>query len=147
MLALRARAQVVETPLDEIAASDIDLFTEGGCHILAREIETISGWPIHCFSAGAGDRLPRYHAFVVPAPGWRLDVEGCSPAHMHEQRWGFWNGCEHKRFPYEQIAHSWGPVLAPTSEAWALTRSRALAPLLVELACDMMSGDESPDLG
>src|ERR1035437_8021900 len=46
----------------KITDDDINLFTSGSCHVLAREISELIGWPIHCY---ATDKDPCHHAFVV----------------------------------------------------------------------------------
>jgi len=132
----RSCKQEVETPLKEVSADDITLFTTGGCHILAREIEKIAGWPIHCFLESSGWHDPCHHAFVVPREGWRLDIEGCSQDHMHDRRWGGWNGIEHEEFAYQEIVDAWNSPLNARDEAHAVSRALELAPLLVALATE-----------
>ena len=115
----------------EITDDDVHVFTEGSCHVLAHEVHKLTGWPIHCFVGD--DKKLEQHAFIVPRPGWRLDVEGLSPADQHDKRWG-WSlrvpKTNHQTFSWKQISAKWG--------AWECHAERAaeIAPLIVALVND-----------
>ena len=108
----------------KITEKDIIDFTCGGCADLAYEVQRLTGWPVHCFVEQGG---PADHAFVVPKPGWRLDVEGLSKEKDHDKRWG-WESCKHKRFSYKKITEMWGDQVA---DDFSMRRAKEIAPLLI----------------
>lgn len=59
------------TPYD--SAGDVERFTEGDCHILARAIHRATGWTFCTFDWKG---LPDEHAFVRRPDGMLVDVEG-----------------------------------------------------------------------
>ena len=114
----------------QITDEDVKIFTNGACHVLAREVSLLTGWPINCFLDSAED--PDKHAFVVPAPGWRLDVMGTHPAYEHDKSWG-WQPYTHSAFTYDEIVTCWrscGGTWVARQEAHT-ARSRQIAPLLI----------------
>lgn len=63
-------------------------FTCGDCHILARAIHRVTGWPMATFSFKSGkERLPDTHAFVRLPDGRYLDIEGVRTADEMYERW------------------------------------------------------------
>src|ERR1035437_8971985 len=64
-----------ETP--KIGQLDVEHFTRGDCHVLAREIHRITGWPMHTFWKDG----PGGHAFILTPTGQALDIEG-----LHEPK-------------------------------------------------------------
>lgn len=68
-------------------------FTEGDCHVLARAIHEITGWPMATFASG---KYPVTHAFVAMPDGRYLDIEGVSTreellAHWKEKEITHWD--------------------------------------------------------
>jgi hypothetical protein len=114
----------------QITEDDIYVFSNGACHVLAREISALTSWPIHCFLDW--NEEAEKHAFVVPLPGWRLDVRGLSLAYDHDKLWS-WEPFSHSSFPYEHIVECWGARRGDwvaEQEAHA-RRAREIAPLLI----------------
>ena len=135
-----------QTTEAEITEDDMHVFTKGACYVLAREISSLTGWPIHCFKDD--HREPNFHAFVVPQTGWRLDVEGLSRSQDHDKRWEWALLKQDKRwqrksknfsqFSYEQIVkcrdrRNNGFVHRQERHA---ERAAQIAPLLISLAND-----------
>jgi len=56
-----------------ITQQDIEVFTDGDCHILARELYEHTGWPMCVFGPCADGRE---HVFVMTPTGHALDVKG-----------------------------------------------------------------------
>lgn len=102
---------------------DIIRFTEGDCHYLARAINHITGWPIHCFTWDDGE--PEGHAFIVMPNGKILDVEG---VHTPEQFYKSWHATTHKEFPFEIIRACFG---TPDYGKYTYTRAKQVAEFLV----------------
>jgi len=114
----------------EVTDEDIYTFSNGACHVLAREISALTGWPIHCFLDWREEA--EKHAFVVPLPGWRLDVRGLSLAYDHDKLWS-WEPFSHSSFSYEHIVECWGsrrPGWTAEQESHA-HRARQIAPVLI----------------
>ena len=139
--------------LAEITSNDTLLFTCGACHILAREINKLTGWPIHCFLDGPDSPAPSHHAFVIPRRGWRLDVDGFSHAAEHNAKWG---GCaaspgrrvRNKRFSYGKIIAAWGGSANWFDETSneIIHRAQEIAPALVDLAVKTAETDSGGSL-
>ena len=108
-----------------ITREDVTRFTCGSCHVLAREINKLTGWPIHCFLDDYEG--PDHHAFVIPRRNWRLNVEGFLSASEHDELWGSRAEEGHQEFSYEQISF-WGMDTEDTTQ-----RAQTIAPLLVAL--------------
>lgn len=66
-------------------ALDIERFTEGDCHYLARALHRRTGWSMAAFSCGGE---PDLHAFVLTPDGRVLDVQGACTKHVMRTRWG-----------------------------------------------------------
>lgn len=80
--------------------SDQERFTRGDCHILARELNRRTGWPIYTFTKNGGRAWA--HAFVKTPDGHYLDIEGLHTFHQIRRRWeaGFikhWDSWEQLR--------------------------------------------------
>ena len=122
----------IDTEQTEITERDGVWFTTGDCPILAMYINDLTGWPIHCFFA---DDIPSQHAFIVPREGWRLDVNGLSPAEKHNQRW---ECAEHRELADQELKD----VLRRAAHSGGLSdahrRAREIAPLLVAQARDAL---------
>jgi len=121
----------------QITSNDQLIFTSGACHLLAHEINELTGWPIHCFMDEPNYPAPCHHAFIVPRKGWRLDVNGFQPAVEHNGKWTCVSGKHsHKKFSYGKIVSAWGGAAdwLLESEEEIATRAKELAPHLVALA-------------
>lgn len=109
-----------------IRPGDVWRFTCGDCHILARAIQRLTGWPIHCGISGR--KHPDWHAFVLTPDGRAVDVRGVqTPAEClrgYQKR-------AHREFSWDHVRKDWG---APCISSYSYARARAIAPVLVELA-------------
>lgn len=65
--------------------SDVERFTEGDCHILARAIHRRTGWTFCTFLY---DGCPDAHAFVQRPDGLYVDVEGVVNETSLLAKWG-----------------------------------------------------------
>lgn len=126
-----------------VTKKDIQRYTEGDCHILAREIHYLTDWSMVSFGSG----YPDTHAFVKLPPittsshpsRYYLDVNGVQSTSQMYDRWGKY--LETKRievFTEEDFSKHWNTY---NSHAWvssfgsySLRRARELAPFLVDLA-------------
>jgi hypothetical protein len=70
-------------PTLEVTAEDVHVFTNGGCHILARHIHDLTGWAMCAWLFGC----PCLHVFVVTPEGHALDVEGLSDMDAFRDKW------------------------------------------------------------
>lgn len=108
-----------------ITELDIIRFTEGDCHILARAIHLLTGWPMFSFDDGHGD--PDLHAFVIAPSGKALDIEGLHSLRDLRRDWGSSPLVETS---YEAIVSIWGHETS--FGRYSFARARKLAPMLVE---------------
>jgi len=67
-----------------ITKRDITIFTEGDCHLLARELHELTGWPICAFWL---DERPEEHAFVLAPTGHAVDIQGVHLLHDFVEDW------------------------------------------------------------
>ena len=68
---------------ESITRADIVTFTRGDCHILARKLHGITGWPMRALI----DYGMCLHFFVVAPTGHAVDVEGVHTMSSMEERW------------------------------------------------------------
>src|SRR4051812_44511858 len=64
---------------------DIERYTCGDCHYLARALHKLTGWPMAAFVDRWGD--PDRHAFVLTPDGDVFDVHGIESPHDARRRW------------------------------------------------------------
>lgn len=102
-----------------ITELDIVRFTEGDCHILARVLHEVTGWPTHALHDGY-NKEPNLHAFVY-SEGLAIDVRGAQPVDQLLAQWEYAEGIVQT----EDI--DWGRAIF--SGSWR--RARTIAPLLV----------------
>ena len=89
-----------------ISEADIEAFTYGDCHILARELSQVTGWPICAFCA---EDEPDIHAFVRTPTGEYLDITGCYSPDTFGANWShFFDGEDP---PYPVIETTYGEIL------------------------------------
>jgi hypothetical protein len=69
-----------------ITEGDIEMFTEGDCHLLAFEIHAITGWPLCAFDH---DGEPDCHTFVRAPSGHYLDINGLQTEREMHKEWGY----------------------------------------------------------
>ena len=106
----------------------VDMFTSGSCHVLANKIHKLTDWPIHCFLGEDGEA--DIHAFVVPCPGWRLDVDGLREDEDHNLWLGLDPNRDHRSFSYEEIVDAgWVEPGELQTEC-----AEEIAPLLITIA-------------
>jgi len=60
----------------KITEKDIRTFASGDCHVLARKVHEITGWPICAFWL---EEKPNEHAFVLAPTGHAVDIQGVHP--------------------------------------------------------------------
>jgi len=101
-----------------ITELDITRFTEGDCHILAKVLNTLIGWPMYALHMGDND--PNIHAFVF-SKGTVIDVRGARESAELFEEWEYAEGM------IEAPEIDWGPAIFPGS--WR--RARTIAPLLI----------------
>jgi len=108
----------------KISELDVEHFTRGDCHLLARAIHHRTGWPMHTFWKD----VPGGHAFVITPSGWAFDVKGL---HALEEMCVVWRCSDHRPVSWHHLlANGWPRYERLTS----IKRAEELAPLLVELA-------------
>jgi hypothetical protein len=101
-----------------ITELDITRFTEGDCHILAKVLNALIGWPM--YTLHTGDNEPGMHAFVF-SDGVTIDVYGARPMDALLCDWDMAQGI------VETPEIDWGPAIFHGS--WR--RARTIAPLLI----------------
>lgn len=104
-----------------ITELDIERFTEGDCHILAKVLHALTGLPIFTFHI---DEEPSLHAFVMDEnDGTVIDVKGARPVDevFNEWQWADPDGV----IPVPEL--DWGAETRRGS--WR--RARTIAPLLI----------------
>lgn len=109
-----------------ITSLDVERFTCGDCHLLARAIHELTGWPICAFDAFDG---PDIHAFVRTPSGKYLDIEGVHAPHTFKRNW---HERRVRRISWAALAADWGD--APRYGRYSVVRARRLAPLLAARA-------------
>jgi len=115
-----------------ITELDRERFQFGDCHILARTIHNLTGWPIHTFfEKDETGVYPSIHAFVVTPKGTALDVMGERNMRAFKKYWKkySWNG-NTKHAPLTDLAEldEWGLNFGEYSKR----RARELATYLIE---------------
>jgi hypothetical protein len=122
---------------ETITEKDVKTFQHGWCHVLAHEIQEITGWPIHAFFTD--DSLdPLIHAFNVTPEGRIVDINGVQTREDFERRWDLYfveehgdsDGFRQDRTCWEDIESAW--EIPKRQSVWR--RAREIAPLLVERA-------------
>ena len=109
----------------KIGQLDIEHFTRGDCHVLARAIHRLTGWPMHVFWRNDG---PGGHAFILTPEGKALDIEGL---HEPDEICAKWRCPDYRPITWIRLRSAgWTHHYRTTS----LQRARELAPLLVEMA-------------
>jgi hypothetical protein len=103
---------------------DIERYTCGDCHYLARALHKLTGWPMAAFVDRWGD--PDRHAFVLTPDGDVFDVHGIESPHDARRRW---------RAPRRRIqTFEWPDLLAfgePEFGPYSVRRARIVARQLV----------------
>ena|ERR1039458_5288966 len=111
-----------ETP--KVSQLDIEHFTRGDCHVLARAIHRLTGWPMHVFWKDG----PGGHTFILTPTGLALDIEGL---HDLGEICTKWRCLEHRAISWRRLQiEGWSHHHRLTS----VRRAKELAPLLVETA-------------
>lgn len=109
---------------------DVERFTEGDCHIFARALHKLTGWPIHTFGRRDHPYGGDVHAFCVLPDGRIADIEGVRDAKDFCADWhySFKVSAHHPR-PWSDIRHWWGgPAFGP----YSYRRARIVAERLLE---------------
>ena len=106
---------------------DLERFTCGDCHILARAISRVTGWPIHALTSRYGDGEPTLHAFVLAPGAVALDIEGARPVDKLIEKWAKWEVAGHVKTSWREIGREWGRNYDNSSD-----RAAKIAPRLVE---------------
>lgn len=101
-----------------ITKLDIERFTEGDCHILAKVLHTLVEWPT--YTLHTGDKQPGMHAFVYRR-GTAIDVKGARPIDALMEDWEYAVGI------VKTTDIDWGGEIFRGS--WR--RARTIAPLLI----------------
>lgn len=87
---------------------DVVRFTEGDCHILARQINRLTGWPMFVFHPDTDDdffdEYGDLHAFVQHPSGMYLDIEDLWEPEKFFERWG---ERRVKSMPWEKMREAW----------------------------------------
>lgn len=100
-------------------ALDIERFTAGDCHYLARAIHKLTGWPMAAFSATYGE--PDLHAFVSLPDGRVLDVQGACSLHDMRKRWST-TRAKTQTFSWDELK-----VFGPPEYGASVARARIVA--------------------
>ena len=107
---------------ERITQADIITFTRGDCHIMARKLHEITGWPIRALIGH--DWCAHY--FVVAPTGHPVDIEGVHTISDMEERWEC-SGLEEMNEEEMQRWLGWGEK----AEGWATPRAEQLAPHII----------------
>lgn len=122
------RRSVIVRPGRSLAVTkrDIERFTCGDCHFLARAIQKRTGWPIHAFVYPDHSDEPYLHAFVVMRDGRVLDVQGACTIDELRVRWK----CQwpHREFTWRTVRGYFGE---PEYGHGSYTRARVVAERLL----------------
>lgn len=86
--------------------ADVKRFTEGDCHLFARALNKLTGWPIHAFICDPEDDYPDLHAFCVTPCGRAVDVLGVRPLDEIMEEWEAWGAVDHREFGWP-LHHDW----------------------------------------
>lgn len=109
-----------------ITTRDVERFTEGDCHVLARALHVATGWPIQALDVD-GRGCPDMHAFVLRPDGQALDVQGVHPL---EDLVTAWHARATVPTTWKRLREEWGTSVFGD---YSFTRARAIAPLLTAL--------------
>lgn len=89
--------------------NDHEMFTQGGCFILAEMIHDRTGWPMYGFDDGFEDE-PSAHVFVIMPNGMCVDIDGIC---TQEEMCGNWDYNDVLPFPdgYDFLGEGWGHII------------------------------------
>lgn len=124
--------------MPRITKLDIERFTCGDCHLLAREIARVTGWAV-CSFAYADDDEPDIHAFVQAPNGDLIDIEGRWTPEALLTRWGkvFGPDIQIIQTTFAEIVRCWWKdPQNPDYGRYSLRRARQLAPHLAGISVD-----------
>lgn len=110
-----------------IRPKDVARFTEGDCHIFAKALHDLTGWPLCAFTWRG---RPDCHAFVEAPDGRLVDVEGPMNAKSFCDKWSDFAPGRWGRFTWAGFAEG-GWDLTPQISWWSLRRAQQLAPIVV----------------
>lgn len=134
----RAAAGILRTTAVFITSQDITDFTEGGCYLLAREVEQVNGWLRAAFWDGF---RATGHMFNAIPDGRYLDITGPhTRTEMMASRWAL-PGKRHgaRRGITTRYIDDWGWSCG-LDEAALAARAREVVPVLLA-RCQPFSGD------
>lgn len=103
--------------------ADIERFTCGDCHVFAKIVNELTGWPICCFTESG--MWPMAHAFVKMPNGKFFDIEGVHTRAKLKKIWG--KEYRIRQITFAEIAKSWH-----TGAEYSHRRARTLAPILLK---------------
>lgn len=70
----------------QITEDDINRFTKGDCHVLAKRLHRVANLPLHCLVILEDGNKHTRHAFVIVG-NKVLDVEGLQSVRSFKKRW------------------------------------------------------------
>lgn len=117
------------------SSADVDRFTCGDCHILARAINKLTGWPIHVFCDEPQDGPVQHwmwpnaqdHAFVITPDGQPLDIEGLHDDEAFISKWS--STGYHHEIEWDHLRTQWGKCHFGD---YSYSRAKKLAAEIVE---------------
>src|SRR6185437_10821735 len=90
-----------------ITEDDVDLFTRGGCLVLAEMISEQTGWPICALNTVDEPDEPDVHAFVRAPDGLYLDIEGKHTGEELMGRYSCWSPTGITQYDPEDFPGDW----------------------------------------
>ena len=107
--------------------ADVDRFTTGDCHIFARAVHALTGWPIATFD-DEYDATGTIHAFNLTPDGRCLDIEGIFEPEAFIKKWKCWGASSYSIQHWPTMYKSWQ---GPQYGHYSYQRARVLAQRLL----------------
>lgn len=108
--------------------ADIDRFTTGDCHIFAKAVHSLTGWPIATFDYEY-DPTGSIHAFNIMPDGRLIDVEGVFMPKEFISKWKQWKARSYSVQHWPTMRRSWQ---GPQFGHYSYRRARVVARRLLE---------------
>lgn len=109
----------------KVRPADVSRFTEGDCHIFARHMATVTGYPLAVFLDEC--EFPDLHAFVV-TPDGPIDILGL---HAWDDFFVLWRSRRWRTITWAELERDWGGW---TISRWSVERARQLVPVVLKSA-------------
>jgi hypothetical protein len=123
-----------------LGSNDVDLFTNGGCHIFALALHDRFHYPIHCIPGHSGKGVSHVYCLFVGPPRYAVDVLGFTPE--DDRIWQF-SGLSTSAMSREELLSRCRPLADGAElcgDSWFGIPARQRAECRIDQFADVFSG-------